>query len=237
MKHYLHALLAPPAKVGFAQLRAAVADLPLLGGPIQITPSGDYLLVHSDYEQDEIRQTRRNMIAHTRVLETLLPLVTVLPMRFGLLTSDLDAVQKLILVRTEEIVAQAARVANHAEYGLRVSFPRAAPRRITRASISGAASRNCSIDGAAQKALVAALAGEAATGYVLRKPESDVEILRAEFLLPVDGADAFAERAVDIARGLSFAPETEPQVQLIGPVPAYHFVSLTLDPRFEEAEA
>lgn len=150
MKHYLHALLAPPAKVGFAQLRAAVADLPLLGGPIQITPSGDYLLVHSDYEQDEIRQTRRNMIAHTRVLETLLPLVTVLPMRFGLLTSDLDAVQKLILVRTEEIVAQAARVANHAEYGLRVSFPRAAPRRITRASISGAASRNCSIDGAAR---------------------------------------------------------------------------------------
>ena len=79
----------------------------------------------------------------------------------------------------------------------------------------------------AQKALLAALRPHV-RDHVLRAPEEDIEVLRAEFLVAATGIDRFSQIAHELASGLGFAGAAEPEVQVIGPAPPYHFLSLSL---------
>ena len=76
-----------------------------------------------------------------------------------------------------------------------------------------------------------------AGAQVLRKPEEDTEVLRAEFLFAATDQAAFIAAVDQAARSLTFAPGAEHAIQVIGPVPMYNFVrhSLALDPQEEAA--
>ncbi|MEO0916972.1 MAG: GvpL/GvpF family gas vesicle protein, partial [Pseudomonadota bacterium] len=81
--------------------------------------------------------------------------------------------------------------------------------------------------GAAQKKLLNAIR-PLARDHVLRKPEDDTEVLRAEFLIDAGLQPDFEQSLASVSATLDFAPGEEPQINVIGPVPMYNFVKLNL---------
>ena len=69
-----------------------------------------------------------------------------------------------------------------------------------------------------------------ARAHVLRKPEDDNEVLRSEFLISADAQAEFVTAVEAAVARLDFAPGAEPAIQIIGPVPMYNFVRLSLTP-------
>ena len=225
----------------------------LEGAPLDHLDAGGLAVLVSPIEASEVRRTRRNMLTHLRLLESAMQSGPVLPMRFGVIADDAEGLRAVIAPRAAELAALLDRHDGHAEYGLRIAFPRepalaalAATRpdlaaRRTALAKAGAAARDALItlgqqvaDGleqrrkAAERALMARLKPLAAD-FVLRAPEDDVEVLRAEFLLPVAREAAFAAEAATAAEALDFAPGAAPEIRLVGPVPPYNFVSIHLD--------
>lgn len=252
MGHYLYCLLAPPARGTLAQMQAAAAGVASLGGPVSLSAVEGMLLVHCPCDLAEITQTRRNMLAHTRMLEALMPLATCLPVRFGVIAQDLAEVAAMIGERREELADHARRLLDHVEIGLRVRFARDRALAQVMAETPDFVVERDRLMGQgpgayfaqaefgrrlaealdtrrtrAQKQLLAALRPHA-RDHVLRAPEEDIEVLRAEFLVPAGGVDAFSRKAHDLAAGLGFAGAAEPELQVIGPAPPYHFLSLSL---------
>ena len=218
MGHYLYGLLAPPARGTLAQMQAAAAGVTSLGGPVALSAVEGMLLVHCPCDLAEISQTRRNMLAHTRMLEALMPLATCLPVRFGVIAQDLAEVARMIHERRAELVGHAQRLLDHVEIGLRVRFPRdRALAQLMAETPDFVAERDRLMGQGAgahfaradfgrrlaealdarrtrdQKRLLAALRPHV-RDHVLRAPEEDVEVLRAEFLIPAAGVDAFVRR-------------------------------------------
>jgi hypothetical protein len=246
---YLYALLdsatPPPTE-----------DLTGVTGIVEATRMGRGWLIHSPAEDDQILPKRRQLLAHARVQEALMPEGTVLPMRFGIFADDLPQITRLFDQRADEIAERFDALAGRAEVGLRIGFPRDAALAATLAAdsrlrqdhnrLSGLSrpphfevaefGRRLadSLDqrrGAAQKRLISALRGQW-EDYVLKAPDSDVEVLSVECLVASDSIDAVARRAQDEAAALSdFAGGAEPMIQIVGPVPAFHFVELALNPR------
>lgn len=229
------------------------------GAPPLALVCGGHTVIVTPHDGSEILRTRRRMLAHTRVLEAATAEATVLPMRFGLVAECEEALAGLIEAHAPAIATQFARIAGHAEVGLRISFPREAALRALLAAEPAIAAERDRLAGrgaeahfaridlgrkvaealerrrtAAQRRLLADLPAEAAD-HVLRAPESDVEVLRAECLLRNGGGDALAERMLDCARACGFAPGAEPEIRLVGPVPPFHFVDLALTPPGAEA--
>lgn len=235
---------------------AAPADVqPLGGGPLSIARAGGLAVLIGEIPPGEVRRTRRNLLAHLRVLEAAMAQGPLLPMRFGVVADDAEAVAAAIAPREAELSALLTAHDGLAEYGLRVSFPRepalaalgrarpdfaAARARIMAGRASAEAQMELMELGRrvaealddrrkqAQRALLAALK-PLARDHVLRAPEDDVEALRAEFLLPVADEAAFAAAAETAAAALDFAGDAAPTLKLVGPAPAYNFVSLALD--------
>lgn len=247
MGHYLYCLLAPPARGTLAQMQAAAAAVPTLGGDVVLFGVAGLIFVHCPCEAEAIAQTRRNMLAHTRMLEALMPLATCLPVRFGLIAQDLTEVGAMITERRAELERHSRKLCAHVEVGLRISFPRAealaqilseTPEFVAerdRLQGQGRAAYFAQADFGrrlaealdtrrtrAQKQLLAALCPHG-RDHVLRAPETDVEVLRAEFLVPEAGVDSFARTGYDLAAGLGFAGSAEPEVQVVGPAPPYRY--------------
>lgn len=223
------------------------------GAPLSHVDAGGLAVLVSPIAVGEVRRTRRNMLTHLRLLETAMASGPVLPMRFGVIADDAEGLRAVIAPRRSELAALLDRHDGHAEFGLRITFPRdpalaaltaarpdLAARRAALAA-EGIRARDALItlgqhvaDGleqrrkAAERTLMAHLKPLAAD-FVLRAPEDDVEVLRAEFLLPLSQADAFAAAATAAASALDFAPGTVPEMRLVGPVPPYNFVSIHLD--------
>ena len=252
MGHYLYCLLAPPARGTLAQMQAAARSVEGFGGAIELSAVEGMLLVHCPTEDREMSRTRRHMLAHTKVLEALMPFATCLPVRFGLIVQDLGRVVEMIAARRKELEDHAVRLRDHVEIGLRVSFPR--PEALAQVMVEhpefiaerdrlqgqGPGSYFAQADlgrrlaealdtrrGKAQKRLLAQLRPHA-RDHVLRAPEEDIEVLRAEFLVPAAEVDAFARTAQTLAADLGFAGSAEPVLHLVGPAPPYHFLSLSL---------
>ena len=78
--------------------------------------------VVSDVHSTKVRPERRNLMAHRAVLAHLLEVGTVLPMRFGVIAANAEAVRKLLGANSESIADQLMRVRNRIEMGLRVSW-------------------------------------------------------------------------------------------------------------------
>ena len=254
---YLYGLIEQPHRQ-FAQF---LAETPGLQAPLQTCAIGSWELVYSDHDDAEILPKRRLLLAHTRVLEQMLTLGTVLPARFGLVAENLTKVETMILAKAPTISHEFARVQGCFELGIRVNYPRRPALDATLAEDSNLlrerdrlaklgpeahfamaefggklADRLDRRRGAAQAQLLRALV-PLCRGHVLRKPEEDTEVLRAEFLISAKDQSSFIEAVEQATLPLNFAPGAEPAIQIVGPVPMYNFVrlSLALDPQEEAA--
>lgn len=229
------------------------ADLVGVTGAVTATRVGRGWLIHGPAEEAEILPRRKHLLAHARVQERLMEDGTLLPMRFGMVVADLGEVTALVARSGDVIAGHFDRLAGRVEIGLRVAFPREAALEATMTAdddlrreherlsrqqrpphfavaefgrrLAEALDRN---RGAAQRRLIAALKAQW-DDYVLKAPDSDVEVLSVECLVAADAVDAVAARAQEEARALgSFAGAAEPLVQVVGPVPPFHFVTLSL---------
>ena len=244
-----------------AGMTVALMGMQGLEAPVEFAQIGDWGLVFSPHESAEIQPRRRLMLAHTRVQEAMMPWGTVLPARFGLIAQGLEEVAPLITARAPVIAAEFARVEGCVELGLRIGFDRAAALAATLAE-DGELSRDRDrlrglgreahfamaefggkladrLDrrrGQAQSALIKALS-PLWRSHVLRRPDEDTEVLRAEILIPEAEQTAFLAAVEEATRALTFAPGAEPMIALIGPVPPYNFVRLSLALETEEQAA
>ena len=191
----------------------------------------------------------------------MLPVAPVLPARFGLVAETLEMASGLIEAQAEEIAEVFARVEGCVEIGLRITFDRQQALASTleadtalrreRDALAGRgleaqfdiaefggrlAERLDRRRGEAQAGLLSALR-PLARDHVLKAPDSDTQVLRAEFLVQSDAQDAFLEAVQAAVRGLSFAGGIEPEIEVIGPAPLYHFVQLRLAPVSKEEAA
>lgn len=255
MMVYLYGLIETPPP----DLAGDLTHLPGLQGPLQVHQIGAWGLVFSDHDSAEILPKRRLLLTHTRVLEEMLRFGTVLPARFGLVSETVEKVEGLILAKSATIAREFARVRGCFELGIRVTYPRKPALDATlaqdpgllrtRDKLSGMgaeahfamaefggklADRLDRRRGAAQAQLLQALV-PLCRSHVLRKPEEDTEVLRAEFLIPTEAQADFIAAVDRACQSLTFAPGAEPAIQVVGPVPMYNFVrlSLTLDPQEE----
>lgn len=254
---YLYGLLEGDT----AAMEQTVSGTPGLESHVETTTLSGWGLAYSAQGESEIQPRRRLMLAHARVQEAMMAFGTLLPARFGLVARDLAEVEALIAARAPVIAAEFDRVRGCVEFGLRVRFDRAPALAATLAEDADLrrerdrlqrmgreahfamaefggrlADRLDRRRGQAQASLLKALL-PLARSHVLRRPDEDTEVLRAEFLL-ASGAEAdFLQAAEDCARSLDFAPGCEPVLSLVGPVPPYNFVRLSLSLDQEERAA
>lgn len=254
---YLYGL----AETGTSVAKTALDGTMGLQSTVEVSPLGPWALIHSAQDDAEILPRRKLMLAHTRVLERLLPIAPVLPARFGLVAASLDEATDLITSQHDKIASAFDRIRGCVELGVRVSFDRSKALEATleqksalrkerdTLSLRGAEARFAVADfggrlaeqldrrrGDAQRTLLNALK-PLARDHVLRAPDSDAQALRAEFLVDADNQETFTTALQKTAAALPFAPHAEPEIQIIGPAPFYNFVQLYLSPPQEEEAA
>lgn len=254
---YLYGLIETPPPT----LAADLSGVPGLQGPLQVHRIGPWGLVFSDHDTAEILPKRRLLLTHTRALEELLRFGTVLPARFGLVSETVAKVEGLILAKSGTIRQEFARVQDCFELGIRVNYARTHALAATLSQDPGLLRERDKLSrmgpeahfamaefggkladrldrrrGAAQAHLLQALV-PLCRSHVLRAPEEDTEVLRAEFLIPARSQADFISAVAQACQKLTFAPGAEPAIQVIGPVPMYNFVrlSLALEPQDEAA--
>ncbi|MFI1357300.1 GvpL/GvpF family gas vesicle protein [Streptomyces sp. NPDC020898] len=88
--------------------------------PVRTVTAGPLSAVVSDVSE-EIRPKRRDLQAHQGVLESLMADAVVLPLQFGYLASDEQAVQQALEENTDHYIATLARIDGCAEYHVRAS--------------------------------------------------------------------------------------------------------------------
>lgn len=245
---YLYGLAeAPPADV-----IPALDGLMGLQSALQVERIGEWSLIHSEQDNEEIRPKRRLMLAHTKVLEQLLPVAPVLPARFGLVAASLSEAANLIDAQKTQIYDAFERIRGCVEFGIRITFDRqhalaktletnaelrkerdilakrGADAHFAMAEFGGRLAEHLDRRrGAAQASLLDVLR-PLARDHVLRAPDGDTQVLRAEFLVEAAAQSVFLDALQSAASALSFAPQTDAEIQVIGPAPFYNFVQLRL---------
>ena len=91
----------------------------LEGAPVRVVATGELAAVVSDRDDAPLRASEDSLWAHERVVEDLMSDRAVLPMRFGSLLPDEDAVRALLNTRRAELTTGLARVAGAIELGVR----------------------------------------------------------------------------------------------------------------------
>lgn len=222
------------------------------GGRVEALATEGIAVLASAMPPEAPRRTRRNLLSHTRVLEVAMARGAVLPMRFGVIADDADAMHRSLAPRLGELERLLDRFDGRAEFGLRVSWPREAALRALAASRPDLAARRASLArqgaghhgmidlgrdvaealaarrGLAQRRLVAALA-PLADDIAIRAPETDVQVLRAEVLLAPAHEAAFLEGIEAATAALDFAPGAAPEIRWVGPAPVFTFATMSLD--------
>ncbi len=90
------------------------------GARVYTLPYRDLAVVVSDSPCEEYDSTRRNMMAHTRVLEAVMQQHTVLPICFGIVAPDAETVyDQLLIQRYDDLVAKLDQLRGLIELGLR----------------------------------------------------------------------------------------------------------------------
>lgn len=215
-----------------------------------IVPCGAHQVVASPIEVEEVLPARRNLLAHAKALETMMAAGPVLPMRFGLVSPNAAAIQATVERATDILAAGLDDLEGCAEYGVRVSWERAAMMRavvdrnpaLKRAydSLSGKSETAThyqrvelgrQVEAAISELRVeeAAICRKAVAAASRRieeqEPEDELGILKVDCLVADDQAEALgaALEALSATRGDAV------QIKLVGPAPAYNFVAVALD--------
>jgi hypothetical protein len=92
---------------------------------LEAVTHGDLKAIIAEVEGERLRASRANMKAHQLVQEALIARCdAVLPMRFGTIAADSEAVARLLEVGVTGFSAELERLAGKVEYTLRVIYPR-----------------------------------------------------------------------------------------------------------------
>jgi len=94
----------------------------LESAPVYAIDQNGLRAVVSDTISSRLRPERRNISAHQAVLHALTEEGTVLPMRFGVIARNVEAVQKLLSSNQKSIQEHFERLKDCVEMGLRVSW-------------------------------------------------------------------------------------------------------------------
>ncbi|NTV63928.1 MAG: GvpL/GvpF family gas vesicle protein [Oscillochloris sp.] len=90
------------------------------GARVYTIPYRNLAAVVSDSPYEEYDSSRRNMLAHTRVLEAVMQQYTILPICFGVVAPDADTISERLLVRSyNDLEAQLDELDGRIELGLK----------------------------------------------------------------------------------------------------------------------
>jgi hypothetical protein len=206
---YLYAVVAAPAP--------ALSPTGHEGAPLSTVEAVGLAAVVSEHEA-EIVPGEDALWRHEEIVEGLMAHTAVLPMRFGTMLADRDAVRAVLEERAERFTALLARVRGKVELGLRVLGPEEPPV----PTASGAAYLGARLEARQRsEAVVAelddALAPLAAERRLKPRPGSRM-LLSAAYLVERDAVHAFAERVAAL-------DAEHPELTLLstGPWPPYGF--------------
>lgn len=220
------------------------------GDDVHLIVGDGLAAVVSDSPIVEYESSRRNMLAHTRVLEEVMQAHALLPVRFGIIAPDEAAIARQLRgPKAEQLRAQLARIEGKLELGLKafwfeeVIFAEivadSAEIRRLRDSLAGRAPeetyyeriklgeliegemvRRRETDAARIMDALRPLADEAQVNAVI----IDRMVVNVAFLLPREREAAFdaAVQALDAELGKRLL------FKVVGPVPPYNFVSLMI---------
>ena len=92
------------------------------GGPVRLLPAGPLAALVSDVPPGPVAQTRRNMVAHTSVLERAIARTDVLPLRFGTVAPDADAFARCVAANANRFDTALRDIDGRVELGLKASW-------------------------------------------------------------------------------------------------------------------
>lgn len=211
---------------------------------------GDVTAIVSPIEADEVLPVRRNMMAHTKVLEEAIENHTVLPMQFGLIAEDEAALASLIEGARAPIHQSLDDLDGHVEAGVKLVWNeqamfdevaadhpalQATSSQLTRKGEAETYYERIELgrkvdaainDKRAQEAdIFHALIEPLAARMAMRDRDTDTTVTNIAALVRREGLADF-EAALE-----RFSNENEGRltVKLVAPAPAYNFTSLKLD--------
>lgn len=116
MKNYVYGIIraADAASIGGAAV--------MTGGPLGLHEIGPLAAVTSPIDVDEILPVRRNAVAHTRVLEGVMADRPILPMRFGIIVASLDALEAIVRPRAQDLLAVLDELEGKIEVGIKAAW-------------------------------------------------------------------------------------------------------------------
>ncbi|MFE2328750.1 GvpL/GvpF family gas vesicle protein [Streptomyces sp. NPDC059385] len=210
--------------------------------PVRAVAAGSLCAVVSDISE-EIRPKRRDLQVHQEVLESLMADAVILPLQFGYLASDDQAVQMALDENTDSYLATLARLDGCAEYHVRAS--QADEDELLRQILQDlpqARELNEQIRAGAQDPQLSLALGELvarevqerqdslAAGLVqalipygrehVTHPPSGPDFLNLSLLVPHDQTEDFLAAEASLARQI----EGGVDFRLTGPLPPYSFV-------------
>ena len=92
------------------------------GEAVRLLPEGDLAALVSDTGTAPVQRTRRNMLAHTAVLEQAMPCEAVLPLRFGTVAPDATALRACIAANNAAFRAALRDIDGRVELGVKASW-------------------------------------------------------------------------------------------------------------------
>ena len=202
--------------------------------------------VVSEFDEDAMRPTRRNVMAHSKVLQELVLQTTLLPIRFGVVMPSADAVRhELLVAHADALRAELDGLDGCVQLDVTVTCRQDAQLRrvvtedpqlravLARLDAAGVDERIAFGERVAravedERARMADLTIDALRGTVVdavvKEPRHDDVLAGVAFLVERHRIGAF-ESALEVLNvGLGEAR----QVRCVGPLPPYHFVDLGL---------
>ena len=224
------------------------APLGVAGAPVSRVTAGDLAALVSPVEGDELRATRRDLLSHSAVLEHAVAAGPVLPLRFGTVLRDEDAVvEELLEPRRDELSGLLRRFERLVELRVKAFYvedevlkeivrsdPAIARLREATQGVSATAAypQRLRLGEAVAQALDARRQRDADSILSRLRPlaedvvveEADTRLaLVASFLVDRGRVEAFDE-AMD---GLARAHEGRITFKYLGPLPPHSFVSFS----------
>jgi hypothetical protein len=112
----------------YAITRAGVPipeGLPCVCNPeaqLSLVPVGELAALVSTVHEPEIMAARRHMMMHTKILEATMAQATILPMRFGIIVDDVEAIVASVTPKRADLLAMLESLDDRIEAGIRASW-------------------------------------------------------------------------------------------------------------------
>ncbi|NRA29209.1 MAG: GvpL/GvpF family gas vesicle protein [Parvularculaceae bacterium] len=227
----------------------AAAGQGIMRGDLDTITVGDLTIIVSDAPEGEIMSTRRNMLAHTKVLEDAMSMGPVLPFRFGMVVPNDRVSASLVKGREAELLGRLEALAGRTEVGIRINLDEAEVMKMIVDSHNDLKSAYESLAGRDEKQthyqrleLGRAVAGhlEETRDDIGRRALTALSEVTAEFkeldrtgdrealhLACLVSADEEA-RILEVLEGIDAEHPGLYQIKYVSPVPPYNFISFDL---------